>query len=149
MTCLPLLFDVYNKKTLGLHIFKQIRLIFMTSLVFIEGSYTWLLTLNHWYDLGYCKILISSRNTGTSHISNFLSQDKSSSRPGVSKHFPRRATLKTFLLPRAAYLTFTYFCYNLRFKLWINDNIIITLYCFISHWHCSTHRRNKLSRILI
>ena len=65
---------------------------------------------------------------------------------GVGKHFLRRATLKRLLLPGAA---FVYFSYNLRFKIWINDNIILTLYCFIWHWHCSTHTRNKISKILI
>jgi len=64
-------------------------------------------------------------------------------RSELGKHFLRRATLKSLLLPVAAYVALVYFSYNLRFKIWINDNIVLTLYCFISHWHCSTHRWNK------
>jgi len=50
---------------------------------------------------------------------------------------------------RRSHITFVYFSYDIRFKIWINDNIISTLHCFISHWHSSTHRWNKISRILI
>jgi len=62
--------------------------------------------------------------------------------------FSTEGHIENFIATWAAYITFVYFSKNL--KIWFSDNNIITLYCFISHWHCSTHRhcvsRNNLKR---
>jgi len=38
-------------------------------------------------------------------------------RSGLGKHFLRRATLKSLWVPGAAYITFVYVSYNVRFKI--------------------------------
>ena len=45
--------------------------------------------------------------------------------------------LKFYCYRGRKYLIFVCFCCIFRFKMWINDYIIIILYSFISHWLCS------------
>ena len=60
-------------------------------------------------------------------------------RSGLGKHFLGRATLKSLWLPGAAYITFVYVSYNIRFKIWINDNIVLSLCCFLFHIDTVVH----------
>ena len=51
--------------------------------------------------------------------------------------------IENFIATGAAYITFVSFSYNLRFKIWFNDDIVINLHSFILYFNIKNAVSNE------
>jgi len=112
--------DIYTLRSGLSRMLPSERLSLLTwSAVSREHVRSWTCTHPNWLDLAYWlvnSLLLGKVVSARLHLSSWTWQSRNDLRTGVGKHFLRRVTLKTYLLPGEAYITFFYFSYNLRSK---------------------------------